>query len=132
MDYDTQMQNIMNVAMHAMIVDGEIQGDEAEMLRRTADALGTEINIVDNFFQLPSLEDCVDRLGTTDLKLQALDFAFHILISDNTLSPEEETFLAKLYSLIKPGDNDGAQKIVSLAKAFIKVETDWREFREAL
>jgi len=122
-------QAIMNIAMHAMLADGEIGGDEQEMLRRTADAMGTEIAIVESIDQLPTLDACVAALDD-DGKQQALDFAFHVLISDDELNPAEADFLSKLYLLIKPGETANAAKLVSIAEAFTKAERDWREFRD--
>ena len=121
-------QAIMNIAMHAMLADGKIGGDEQEMLRRTADAMGAEITIVDSAAELPSLESCIATLDD-DGRQQALDFAFHVLISDDELPDAEAAFLSALYLLIKPGDTAGAGKLVSIAQAFTKAERDWREFR---
>ena len=129
MGNDGPFQAIMNIAMHAMLADGIIGGDEQEMLRRTADAMGTEITIVDTVDELPPLDACVATLDD-DGKQQALDFAFHVLISDDELNPAESAFLSALYLLIKPGDTTGADKLVSIAQAFTKAERDWREFRD--
>jgi uncharacterized tellurite resistance protein B-like protein len=129
MPNEAPFQAIMNIAMHAMLADGTIEGDEQEMLRRTADAMGTDIAIVDSVAELPPLDQCVAALDE-DGRQQALDFAFHILISDDELSPAEATFLSDLYLLIKPGDNANAERIVEIAEAFTKAERDWRDFRD--
>lgn len=129
MGNDGPFQAIMNIAMHSMLADGNIEGDEQEMLRRTADAMGVEIGIVDDVAELPSLESCVAVLDD-DGKQQALDFAFHVLISDDDLNADESAFLSKLYLLIKPGDTAGSARVVSIAEAFTKAERDWRDFRD--
>jgi tellurite resistance protein len=129
MDNDATTQAIMNIAMHAMLADGEIQGDEQEMLRQTAAAVGVDVAVVDSSAELPSLEDCVAALKTPADQRQALDFAFHVLISDDNLDPKEEAFLAKLYTMIKPGDTVGGNRLVEIARSFTEAESEWRELR---
>lgn len=130
MTAEAPFQAIMQIGMHAMLADGKIDGDEQEMLRRTADAMGMEIAVVESVDELPPLEECVALLDD-DARQQALDFAFHVLISDDEIDDEEEQFLSKLYLLIKPGDSAGAARLVEIADAFAKAERDWRDFRDA-
>lgn len=118
---------IINLGFHAMWANGVAKEEELEVLKRAAQILEVDMDIIKDPNRLIPLEDIISKLTTKKDKLLALDLVIRIITADGHVCPREEEFLNKLLSLLGI-EGKLLEEFEKVKKGLLEANRGWKKF----
>lgn len=126
------LRSLLDLACHAALSDGVFHKEEQDVIQKTAKAFEIEYEMSDDLSILTPIEELYVNINTKDEKTKAIDFVFHIIVSNGHCTSEEQDFMRKLCKNLCIGDDEFVSQIVSGMIDYAEKGRDWNYIKSLI
>lgn len=93
-------RTLLEIGLHAILIDGIAQKQERELFDKITKGLHIELEIPKDNKELPPISDLVAKLNSKQEKIAAVDFIIHLITADGHCSKQEVDFAMDFFGLL--------------------------------